>query len=71
MSITRQRRWRNRSTCRPWQLVDAVNQVFAGQSIPDFVAAPGLIDKSNVPSSGAVFDPESGYRDIYKSVWGK
>jgi ribose transport system substrate-binding protein len=54
-----------------WQLVDAVNQVFAGQSIPDFVAAPGLIDKSNVPSSGAVFDPESGYRDIYKSVWGK
>jgi ribose transport system substrate-binding protein len=54
-----------------WQIIDAVNQVFADQSIPEFVAAPGLIDKSNVPTSGSVFDPTSGYRDIYKGVWGK
>jgi hypothetical protein len=24
-----------------------------------------------VPTSGSVFDPTSGYRDIYKGVWGK
>jgi ribose transport system substrate-binding protein len=54
-----------------WQLVDAVNDTLANAPIPDFVAAPGLIDHSNVPTSGDVFDPASGYRDIYKSAWGK
>jgi ribose transport system substrate-binding protein len=54
-----------------WQLVDAVNDTLADVKIPDFVAAPGLIDHSNVPTSGDVFDPDSGYRQIYTSAWGK
>ena len=54
-----------------WQILDAVNSTLAGKPVADFVAAPGLIDKSNVPSSGDVFDPPSGYRDVYKKIWGK
>jgi len=54
-----------------WQILDAVNSTLAGQPVTDFVAAPGLIDKTNAPSSGDVFDPPSGYREVYKKIWGK
>lgn len=53
-----------------WQLIDEVNRAFAGQAPSTFVAAPGLITKKNVPS-GDVFDPASGFRDVYLKVWGK
>ena len=53
-----------------WQLVDETNRALAGQAPSKFVAAPGLITKANVPS-GDVFDPASGYRDVFKKVWGK
>lgn len=53
-----------------WQLVDEVNRALAGEKPSGFVAAPGLITKANVPT-GDVFDPASGYRDVYKKVWGK
>jgi ribose transport system substrate-binding protein len=53
-----------------WQLVDETNRALAKQSASTFVASPALITKQNVPS-GAVFDPGSGYRDIYRKIWGK
>jgi len=53
-----------------WQLVDEINRALAGESDSGFVAAPGLVTKANVPD-GDLFDPESGYRDDYKAVWGK
>lgn len=53
-----------------WQLVDETNRALAKQSPSTFVASPALITKQNVPS-GAVFDPGSGYRDIYRKIWGK
>lgn len=54
-----------------WQLADAINSTVAGVPVADWVAKPGLIDSSNVPTSGDVFDPASGYRDIYLEIWGK
>ncbi len=57
-------------TLQGWQLVDEVNRALAGEAPSGFVAAPGLITKQNVPS-GDVFDPPSGFRDVYKQVWGK
>lgn len=51
-----------------WQLVDEVNRALAGQAPSGFVAQPGLITKANVPT-GDVFDPPSGYRDIYTKIW--
>lgn len=53
-----------------WQLIDEVNRAFAGKSPSSFVPAPGLITVQNVPA-GNVFDPASGYRDVFKKVWGK
>lgn len=52
-----------------WQLVDEVNRVLAGARPSGFVAAPGLVTKANVPR-GDVFDPASGYQDVYRKVWG-
>jgi len=52
-----------------WQLIDAINSTFAGVKIAKWVAAPGLIDKSNVPK-GDIFDPASGYRNVYLKLWG-
>lgn len=54
-----------------WQLVDAVNSQLAGQRVADWVADPGLIDATNVPRSGDVFDPDSGYRTVYRAAWGR
>ncbi len=53
-----------------WQLVDEINRALAGEADSGFVAAPGLVTKQNVPD-GDLFDPASGYRDVYKAVWGK
>lgn len=53
-----------------WEIVDEVNRALAKQSWSKFVPAPGLITKQNVPA-GDTFDPASGYRDVYKKVWGK
>lgn len=53
-----------------WQLIDELNRSFAGEEPSGFLAAPGLITKENVPT-GDVFDPASGFRDVYLEVWGK
>jgi ribose transport system substrate-binding protein len=53
-----------------WQLVDEANRAIAGQAASGFVAAPALITAENVPA-GNVYDPSSGYQDIYQKVWGK
>jgi ribose transport system substrate-binding protein len=51
-----------------WQLVDELNRALAGEQPSGFVAKPGLVTKENVPT-GDVFDPASGYRDVYSKIW--
>jgi len=51
-----------------WQLVDELNRAVAGQPASSFIAKPGLVTTANVPA-GDVFDPRSGYREIYARVW--
>ena len=51
-----------------WQLVDELNRALAGQPASGFLAKPGLVTKANAPT-GDVFDPASGYRDIYAKIW--
>jgi len=51
-----------------WQLIDAIISTFAGGPVAKWVAAPGLIDKTNVPV-GNSFDPASGYRSVYLKLW--
>lgn len=51
-----------------WQLVDELNRAIAGRPASSFVAKPGLITRANAPA-GDVFDPPSGYREVYAKVW--
>ena len=53
-----------------WQLIDELNRAIAGQPSSGYLAPPALITKANVPT-GNVFDPNSGYRDNFKKIWGK
>jgi ribose transport system substrate-binding protein len=51
-----------------WQLVDELNRAIAGEEDSGFTAKPGLVTKQNAPE-GDVFDPASGYREIYTKIW--
>jgi ribose transport system substrate-binding protein len=52
-----------------WQLIDELNRALAGQPASGYIAPPGLITHANVPA-GNVFDPNSGYRNNFKKIWG-
>ena len=57
-----------------WQLVDELNRAFAKQPWSGFVPAVHLVTAANIAFDGGpknVFDPDNGYRDHYKQIWGK
>lgn len=57
-----------------WQLVDELNRAFAGQPASGYVAPVHLVVQANADKDGGsrgVYDPDSGYRDVYKKIWGK
>ncbi|TIW10447.1 MAG: sugar ABC transporter substrate-binding protein [Mesorhizobium sp.] len=56
-----------------WQAADELNRSFAGQQPSGYVVSPHLSVNSNVDKDGGdqnKFDPNNGYRDHYKSIWG-
>jgi ribose transport system substrate-binding protein len=55
-----------------WQLVDELNRLFAGQPVSGFVAPVHLVNADNIAFDGGnrlQYDPENGYRDIYRRIW--
>lgn len=57
-----------------WQEVDELNRAFAGEKPSGFVAPPHLFIKSNIDKDGGpnnIYDPQNGYTDVYKKIWGK
>lgn len=55
-----------------WQVIDELNRLFAGQAVSGFVAPVRLVSGQNVGSDGGsrfVYDPENGYRDVYRRIW--
>ena len=57
-----------------WQSMDELNRAFAGQPASGFVNPVHLFVFSNIDSDGGkkdLFDPDNGYRDIYRKIWGK
>lgn len=52
-----------------WQVIDEFNRAFAKQPASGYVAPAHLTTAANVGTSTA-WDP-AGYRDAYKSIWGK
>lgn len=53
-----------------WQIVDEFNRAFAGQPASGYVAPVHITDTSNVGTSTS-WDPDNGYRDAYRTIWGR
>jgi ribose transport system substrate-binding protein len=57
-----------------WQLVDELNRAFAKGSPSGFNSPVHIVVPENVNFDGgksSLFDPDNGYRDHYKKIWGK
>lgn len=57
-----------------WQLVDELNRAFAGEKWSGYVSPLHVVTAENVEFDGGPknsFDPDSGYREAYKAIWGK
>lgn len=57
-----------------WQIVDELNRAFAKQAWSGYVPKVHLVTPDNVAKDGGpknLFDPDNGYRDKYKAIWGK
>ncbi len=52
-----------------WQLVDELNRALAGEPATDYFAPVHVTDSTNA-EDGDLYDPDSGYRDIYTGIWG-
>ena len=55
-----------------WQAVDELNRLFAGQPVSGFVAPVHLVTRDNLSGDGANrlrYDPDNGYRMIYRQIW--
>ena len=56
-----------------WQLVDEMNRAFAGQAWSGYIPPFHVVTKANIDFDGGkndVFDPQNGYRDRYRAIWG-
>jgi len=53
-----------------WQIVDEFNRSFNGQPASGYVPPVHVTDASNVGDS-TTWDPDNGYRDVYRRFWGK
>ncbi|GAK72535.1 putative ABC transporter substrate-binding protein [Agrobacterium rubi TR3 = NBRC 13261] len=57
-----------------WQLVDELNRAFSGEKWSGYVSPLHVVTVDNVEFDGGPknsFDPDNGYRDAYKKIWGK
>jgi ribose transport system substrate-binding protein len=57
-----------------WQLIDELNRAFAGEKPSGFTSPVHIVTHENVEFDGgknSLFDPDNGYRDQYKKIWGK
>lgn len=56
-----------------WQLVDELNRAFSKENWSGYVPGVHLVTADNVEFDGGpknVFDPDNGYRDAYRTIWG-
>ena len=56
-----------------WQAIDEMNRAFAGAPPSGYVTPVHLVTMDNIQFDGGpnnIFDPDNGYRDQYKRIWG-
>lgn len=57
-----------------WQLVDELNRLLNSSPVSGFVVPAHLVTPQNILLGGRSrfrFDPDNGYRDIYRRIWGR
>jgi ribose transport system substrate-binding protein len=57
-----------------WQIVDELNRAFSKAAWSGYVPKVHLVTAENVAKDGGpknIFDPDNGYRNHYKTIWGK
>jgi ribose transport system substrate-binding protein len=57
-----------------WQAIDEANRALAGAPPSGYVAATHLVTETDIGSDGGaenIYDPDNGYRDAYRKIWGK
>jgi ribose transport system substrate-binding protein len=55
-----------------WQLVDELNRLLSHQPVTGYVAPVHLVTAKNIAFDGGPqmqYDPDNGYRDIYRRIW--
>jgi len=56
-----------------WQAIDELNRAFAGQKDSGYSSPVHLVTSANIRFDGGQhneFDPDNGYRDRYRKIWG-
>jgi ribose transport system substrate-binding protein len=57
-----------------WMCIDELNRAFANEKPSGFVPPPHLFIAANLDHDGGpnnIYDPDNGYKDIFKKIWGK
>ena len=55
-----------------WQLADELNRLLARQAPSSYVVPVHLVTADNIAHDGGpslLYDPDNGYREIYRSIW--
>jgi ribose transport system substrate-binding protein len=55
-------------------LIDELNLAFEGEKQSGFTTQVHIVTHANVEFDGgknSLFDPDNGYRDQYRKIWGK
>jgi ribose transport system substrate-binding protein len=57
-----------------WQLVDELNRRLENQPVSGYVVPVHLVTPENIKYDGGprfLYDPDNGYRDVYRQIWGR
>lgn len=57
-----------------WQLMDELNRAFAGAPPSGYETPVRCVDRANIAFDGGPqqrFDPDNGYREAYRKIWGR
>lgn len=57
-----------------WQCIDEMNRAFAGAPASGYIPPVHLFTAANIDRDGGphdIYDPDNGYRDQYRKIWGK
>lgn len=55
-----------------WQLLDELNRLLAGKPVSGYIMPVHLVTPDNIAFDGGpqmMFDPDNGYREVYRRVW--